>query len=353
MAGDEYRRAPAPGYIYEQFSPYYYMPEDEGLPPASLPPEMFADVKSSDRWFKPWTWGSNNNWYKPWDWETFTNRPQPLADDEYETYMEGIRQQLEYEEGMSDQSRSIQAEASFSPWEAYIRGMGAAGMADSAAYSAMGGAVAGDGQVSQRAEDFMDVGQRELELTGRSVSDRAAVAGRLRTTAEMAGPVLIGASFGFPVGAGFRMLPAAFQGSRVGSMFAPMTGRVGKPLQWMFSRGAPAGLAATAITNELPGQTVPHLAPETAALGAAVGTMSLGNVIKNALGGKIGRFGRAAAEVGSLAAGMGAGFGAAWQVGDRVDEKRVQEYRNWAFQDQERLDWAYDEHPEWFPEWPR
>jgi len=340
-----YRRAPAPGYIYENFSsvPYY---EDEQLYQVQRP------ERGEDRWYKPQTWGENNNWYKPWRWDENPEKPEEPEEERLSPQeltrrgLDDLQRQIEFEEGLSPEIKRIEGEAAFNPFREFLDALGRGLTMQSAAYN-----PTIPGYSSPERERSRELIERQNELASDRYQARIDAVGAPRFWGEMAAPVVIGAGMAAPVGMGFRALPAAVQSSRFGTMLAPMTGKIGAPVQWAFSRGWPGAIAAGAVTNEIPGQAVPNVADETAAFGAAAGTMMIGDVIKNALKGS--RVGKVVNAGTSFAAGMGAGILAGATVGNKVDEQRTQAGRDWAFQNQENLDWAYRRHPEWFPEFPR
>lgn len=282
-------------------------------------------------------------------WEGLWDRIKPsnnrVTEESYSQMLDNWNAQIQAEEGMSQTQREIEAEASFNPWEEMIASMGAMGMANSAAASAL---TPGQERRELMNETLRRAGE-ELELSRRRVSDRAEAVGTARTAYEMATPALSAATLAIPLGAGYRLAPQAFRATKLGRFMAPATGRFGKGVEYAANRIFPAAYISMSGANELPGQFAQNAADDIAAYGGFVATYGLGNVIKNALGPR-GRLASRALTGGSIVGGVGAGLGSAIAAGNAVDRQRMQTGRNWAFQDQERLDWAYENHPEWFPE---
>ena len=283
-------------------------------------------------------------------WDHLTSGPPQLS--EQRDVMDVWNQQIQQEYALSPVTREIEAEASFNPWVEMFKAQGAAAVSGSAGLAGLGASVLGRDEQAENYGGMIRSSADEAELGRRRISDRAETAGNLRTTFEMATPALTMATAAVPLGAGFRALPAAVQASRFGRFVAPSAGRIGKAAEFTFNRAAPAYFISEAGANEIPGQATRNLAPEIAGYGGFMATYGIGNVIKSRLNParRVTRFLNSGAP---FLGGVAGGFGAAIGVGNAIDEQRVSTGRQWSFQDQDRLDWAYNEHPEWFPEFQR
>ena len=278
-------------------------------------------------------------------WEKLSPANNRISNEDMNNIYDAWNAQIAAEEGVSLPRRQAEAEASFSPWEEILYAQGALGVANAAGLSSVG-RNAETRATNQRA---IGLAGRELDLSARRISDRSDAVGPLRTSAEMFSPVAAAATLATPLGAGFRSLPLAFQGSRLGRFLSPSSGFFGKSFEFVGNRATPAYFMAEAGEDEIPGQTTRNLAPELSGYGAFMGTIGTGELIKNVLGGRKKLLASAVKPL-SLAGAVGAGFGTMIGVGNAVDQTRVEQGREWAFRNQENLDLAWAQNPEWFPE---
>jgi hypothetical protein len=315
MANGEPRGA---GYIFYNFqmSPnreQFYEPEQEPAP----------EVDNGWRWWNPKSWDNNNE-------EVAARREQNVEN----VYSEWERQLAE-EEGRTPARRQVEAESGWNPFSYFADLIAQGQRMQGAANNPL---IPGYGSESRQRE--RELSARQSELLGRRMRDREAVVGTPRAVAEVAAPMAITAAAAVPIGTGFRALPQAAQTSRVGQMFAPMTGRFSSKFQWLVSRGHPAMIASGAVANEVPGNVPSGVADEVAA-NAAFG--AVGSIIMR-------RWPTSIGSVAGLVAGAGAGLGSAIAVGNQIDEERQRRIREYAFRDQERLNYTYSRNPEMFPE---
>lgn len=271
--------------------------------------------------------------------------PADREPDVYDSWNNQIRQELE----LPQIQRDILAETSFSPLETMGLGEAASNMALTGAIDSIGDFF----RKTDNSSEKLETAGNFLDLYGQRVGDRANAVGSGRAFAELMAPAAGAAVTMVPLGAGFRMLPHSVRTSRIGStILAPNTSRAGKGVEFLFNRAVPGAYIANAATGQIPGQTNANLAPEVAGYGGFMATYGLGSVIKNRLG-PAGKITGALSGLGTIGGGIAGGIGTSVAVGNVTDRQRVDAGRRWAFQDQERLDWAWDEHPEWFPEFQR
>lgn len=280
-------------------------------------------------------------------WESFKEgvsvgwTPPEREQEVYDSWNRQIQEELE----LPQTQKEIAAEADFQPLQTMGLAEGASNMALTGAIDSIGDFFRGTEDSSEKLETAGNL----FDLYGERVANRADAVGRGRTFAELMSPTASVATAMVPLGAGYRLTPQAFRATKLGQFMRPATGTFGKGVEFAANRLAPAAYIGMAGSRELPGQFAQNTADEVAGYGGFVATYGLGNVIKNALGPR-GRLASRALTGGSILGGLGAGLGSAVVAGNAVDRQRMQTGRNWAFQDQERLDWAYENNPEWFPE---
>lgn len=319
MADGEPRGA---GYIFYNFQltpnqQQFYEPEIEAEP----------EVDNGWRWWNPFSWDNNN--------EEVAARRQENIDAVYSEW----ERQLAVEEGKTENQRQIEAESGWNPFSWVMDAIAQGQNMRSADYNPLIPSAAG-GYNSEEAARRRELDERSRAIVSRQFDDRADVVGTPRALAEVAAPAAIMAGARVPVGRGFGMLPQAVQTSRLGSYFAPMTGPVTGKLQWLYSRGIPAMTAAGAVSNEVPGSVPTGVADD---------------IVGNVAGGIVGstimrRWPGAVGATAGLIGGFGAGIGGAIAVGNEVDQQRRNRIREYAFRDQERLNYTYNRNPEMFPE---